>query len=140
MRGAHRTKLYKVIEEHAANNNTKDAIVDAIDENNIIMGNNVDCMSIFDDKHIVAFEKIISEYHLQIGEQRIGIKITIDNFGYYRLALSHYYYNTKTKEPYHTNKDTFDSEFEALTHARYDLLHYYDPKDKDAKWVANEVY
>jgi hypothetical protein len=92
-----------------------------------------------DDK-ISYVEKIVSQWEMTIGEQIVGIKITLDSNGYYQFKTSHFYQRSELAGSVLSSQANFTSEEEALIYAKKQIVGLYEPEDETAKWVENEYY
>lgn len=89
-------------------------------------------------KIVHTVQKLIDEYSFYIDSQKIKIRLYEDEYESYGYSLSHYYHSQKQLGPYISSRQNgFTSPEEALDHARYNLILYYDPNDAQAKWVEN---
>lgn len=89
------------------------------------------------DENILEAKRLINEYSMFIGKQRVGIKIYIDADGYYQMRTSHYYQGKDKASAYTTSSTSFESEREALSRAKNQLLSFYDGQ---GRWHENESY
>ncbi|GIN39034.1 hypothetical protein [Heyndrickxia oleronia] len=88
-------------------------------------------------KHTTGIQKLVNEYSLYVGDQKVGIKIYFDANGYYQMATSHFYKGEGKAGVYITSAANFESEKEALRNAKNQLLMFYDGK---GEWRKNKYY
>ncbi|OLN21719.1 hypothetical protein BTO30_13540 [Domibacillus antri] len=93
--------------------------------------------NILSSERISEIKRLINEYSLYVGDQKIGIKIYLDSDGYYQMETSHYYRGKDKAGVYITSAANFESEDEALSNAKRQLLMFNDGK---GEWRKNEDY
>lgn len=87
--------------------------------------------------HISEIKRLVNEYSLFVGHQRVGIKIYIDDEGYYQMKTSHFYRGKDKAGVYISSAANFESEREALRNAKTQLLFFYDG---EGEWKENDSY
>lgn len=92
-----------------------------------------------DDK-ISYVEKIVSQWEVTLGEQSVGIRITLDSNGYYQYKTSHFYQRSELAGIVLNTQANFSSEEEALIYAKKQLVGFYEADDETSKWIKNENY
>lgn len=92
---------------------------------------------VLDKEQISDVMKLVNEYSMFIGFQRVGIKIFIDSNGKYQMNTSHFYKGKGMAGVYTTSFGNHDTEDEALKFARKQLLSFYDG---EGEWKKNEDY
>ena len=89
------------------------------------------------DQNISEIKRLVNKYSMLVGNQRIGIKIYIDENGFYQMKTSHFYQGKKNTGSYMTTAANFESEQEALNRAENQLLAFYDGQ---GIWHENDNY
>lgn len=89
------------------------------------------------DQNISEVRRIVNEYSMFVGNQRIGIKIYIDENGFYQMKTSHFYQGKDNAGAYITTAANFETEHDALNRAKNQLLAFYDGQ---GMWHENENY
>lgn len=92
---------------------------------------------ILKSEHTSEVKRLVNEYSLYVGDQRVGIKIYLDSDGYYQMNTSHFYQGKDKAGAYITSAANFKSEEEALSNAERQLLAFYDGQ---GEWRKNESY
>lgn len=92
---------------------------------------------ILSSQHTSEIKRLVNEYSLYVGYQKVGIKIYSESNGYYQMDTSHYYRGKNKAGVYITSATTFFSEEEALHNAKNQLLSFYDG---EGEWRANKDY
>lgn len=89
------------------------------------------------NNHTSNIKRLVNEYSLYVGNQKVGIKIHIDAFGYYQMKTSHFYRGKNKAGFYITSAANFETEKEALRYANSQLLSFYDG---EGEWKDNDSY
>lgn len=89
------------------------------------------------NRHTSEIKRLVNEYSLYVGYQKVGIKIYIDADGYYQMKTSHFYRGKDKAGVYITSAANFESEKEALRNAKNQLLSFYDG---EGEWKENDSY
>ena len=89
------------------------------------------------DKDISEVKRLVNEYSIFVGDQRIGIKIYIDENGLYQMKTSHFYQGKNNSGAYISTAAIFETEQEALNRAKNQLLAFYDGQ---GMWHENDDY
>lgn len=89
------------------------------------------------DKNIYEVKRLVNEYSMFVGNQRIGIKVYFDENGFYQMETSHFYQGKNNAGAYITTAVNFETEQEALKRAKNQLLAFYDGQ---GIWHENEKY
>lgn len=92
---------------------------------------------ILSSEHTSEIKRLVNEYSLYVGYQKVGIKIYLESNGYYQMDTSHYYTGKDKAGAYITSAANFSSEQEALRNAKNQLLSFYDG---EGEWRVNEDY
>lgn len=92
---------------------------------------------ILSNQHISGIKRLVNEYLLYVGNQKVGIKIYLESNGYYQMKTSHYYKGKDKASAYITSAANFSSEEEALRNAKNQLLSFYDG---EGEWKKNDDY
>lgn len=93
-----------------------------------------------ESKHIEEAYEVIKEWEIYVGWQKIKIKVKQGPQNLYYYATSHYYHGSKQAGPYISSINGFDTIESALSHAKSQILSFYDPDDEKAQWKVNEDY
>lgn len=94
-------------------------------------------LELLESEHAYDIKKLLNEYKLKIGDQKVGIKTYLDSNGYYQMETSHLYRGEGKAGVYTASAANFQSEYEALTFAKRQLLSFYDGQ---GEWFKNEMY
>lgn len=70
------------------------------------------------DKNISEVKRLVNEYSMFVGNQRIGIKVYFDENGFYQMETSHFYQGKNNAGAYITTAVNFETEQEALKELR----------------------
>ena len=92
---------------------------------------------ILSSTHISEVKRLLNVYSMYVGNQRVGIKIYFDSNGYYQMCTSHYYRGEDKAGVYIASAANFESEDEALSNAKRQLLSFYDG---NGEWKENDSY
>lgn len=89
------------------------------------------------DKDVSEVKRLVNEYSMLVGNQRIGIKVYIDENGFYQMKTSHFYQGKNNAGAYITTAANFETEQEALNRAKNQLLAFFDGQ---GIWHDNDDY
>ena len=84
--------------------------------------------------------KVLSEYEVILGLQKIRIKIKRCYNNKYHFSTSHYCKSSKQAGLYKAGYDEFDSYDMALKYAMKQITSFYDESDDELQWIPNEDY
>ena len=97
-----------------------------------------DFLKIFDKTHEVY--KVIEEFQLYIGHQKIGVKIKKMNDGRYSHTCSHHYHGPEQATPYISSNCIASTKKEAYINAHSELYSFYREEHEGENWVKNKSY
>lgn len=96
--------------------------------------------SIFKKEEIYEIYKVVEEYEVWIGHQKIKIKFLIDENNNFHHKLDHHYHGSRQAGPYHSSISMATSLKGAYLNAFSELTAFYDSKDENAIWVKSKSY
>ncbi|MGG3012282.1 hypothetical protein [Brevibacillus sp. HD1.4A] len=91
-------------------------------------------------KYIEEAYEVIKEWEVYVGWQKVKIKVKLGPREKFYYSTSHYYHGSQQAGPYMSSRNGFDTIESALSHAKQQILSFYDPNDEKAKWKINEDY
>ncbi|MGF9978965.1 hypothetical protein ABE042_03405 [Viridibacillus arvi] len=93
-----------------------------------------------EDEVFESVEEIVSKFIVEIGDQKIKIRITKDAHGHFHFVNSHYYQGSKQADPDIAYIANFPSEKIAIMNAKLQIVSSYDPEDKNGVWIENDSF
>lgn len=97
-------------------------------------------LEIFNNKEILEIYQVIEEFKIWVDDQEIKIRISIDNYGRFHHKVNYYYKGSQQATPYISSICIGNTKKEAYMNAYREIFSFYDPTDKNRKWIFNECY